>query len=567
MENRYAPIVLFVYNRPYHTKQVLNALAINAEAIDSELWIYCDGEKTDATLEGKKNIAEVRNIVRAENRFKTVTVVEQQNNRGLANSIITGVSEIVNKKGKVIVLEDDIVPSPGFLKYMNDALALYETEEAVGCIHAWNYSLDANSTNATTFFLRGADCWGWATWKRAWQLFEPDGKKLLTELTAKKQTYSFERNGTHPFVEMLKEQISGKNNSWAIRWHASLFLKNKYCLHPVRSLVTNIGLDGSGTHSTDAYLKQRTQQKIELQKIPVEESDWFFKEYEKLYPAKNGTAMHLKNMLKKILPEKTIRTSKIIINQLRQQKNNMWSGNYKSWKEAQEKCTGYDSALILEKCKTALLKVKNGEAVYERDSVLFDEIQYSWALLAGLQKAALENDGKLCVLDFGGSLGSSFYQNKDFLSGVKNLEWCIVEQPHFVDCGKKYFEDGQLKFYHTIEACLEKHTPNVLLLASVINYLEEPYWWIEKFIQLKIPYILLDRTVCIDAGKDILTVQNVPEKIYRASYPCWLLNSSRLKNAFELKYKLLADTIDYLNLKMEYENKEATWRFLMFKLS
>lgn len=202
----------------------------------------------------------------------------------------------------------------------------------------------------------------------------------------------------------------------------------------------------------------------------------------------------------------------------------IWSGDYASWDDAKKECTGYDDGVILEKCKNALLKVKNGEAVYERDSVLFDEKQYSWGLLAGLQQAAIENNNKLCVLDFGGSLGSTYYQNKDFLKSLNSLEWCIVEQPHFVDCGKKYFENEQLKFYFTIEECMAKHKPNVLLLSSVLQYLEKPYDWIDKVIGLQIPYIIIDRTSFIEGSGDTITIQKVSESIYNASYPAWFFN-------------------------------------------
>src|ERR1035437_6301468 len=170
---------------------------------------------------------------------------------------------------------------------------------------------------------------------------------------------------------------------------------------------------------------------------------------------------------------------------------NIWSGNYTSWSDAKIKCIGYDSRVILDKCKNALLEVKKGEARYERDSVLFDEIEYSWGLLAGLQKAALENSGKLCVLDFGGSLGSTYYQNKDFLDSLKELQWCIVEQRHFVDCGREFFENDKLKFYYTIEDCIEKHKPDVLLISGVLQYLEKPFEWIDKVTGLDIPYIIL----------------------------------------------------------------------------
>lgn len=210
-----------------------------------------------------------------------------------------------------------------------------------------------------------------------------------------------------------------------------------------------------------------------------------------------------------------------------------WFGDYEYWEDAQKSCTGYDSDEIINKVKTSLLKVKNGEAVYERDSVLFDEIQYSWGLLACLLKASLENNGKLCVLDFGGSLGSSYFQQKEFLGSLKEIQWCIVEQPHYVDCGKKYFENDQLRFYHTIEECLLKHNPTVLLLSSVLQYLEKPYEWIRKFIGLEIPYILIDRTSFIEREKDLLTVQNVPEYIYKASYPAWFFNETTFFSHFE----------------------------------
>jgi len=198
----------------------------------------------------------------------------------LADNIIDGVTTIIKKYGIIIVLEDDIVTSSGFLKYMNDALTLYANEEKVGCIHAWNYNLKIRKYKETTFFLPGADCWGWATWRRSWELFDSESTKLLQKIIDRKVEYSFNRRGTMPFVQMLKDQISGKNDSWAIRWHASLFLENKFCLHPVNSLVENIGMDGTGTHCDDVQIPQKMGGKIQLKKIPVSESEWFYSEFE-----------------------------------------------------------------------------------------------------------------------------------------------------------------------------------------------------------------------------------------------------------------------------------------------
>ncbi|MDP4286109.1 MAG: TIGR04325 family methyltransferase [Bacteroidota bacterium] len=249
--------------------------------------------------------------------------------------------------------------------------------------------------------------------------------------------------------------------------------------------------------------------------------------------------MGIKNIIKAFIPPILLSLfRKPKIEMLKKPESEIWSGNYSSWLEAKAQSSGYDSVTILEKCKTAILKVKNAEAVYERDSVLFDEIQHSWGLLAGLQRAALENNAKLCVLDFGGSLGSTYYQNKDFLETLDDLQWCIVEQPNFVDCGKMYFENEQLKFYHTVDECISKHNPNVLLLSSVMQYLEKPYEWIAKYVALKIPYIIIDRTAFVNSERDILTVQNVPEEIYKASYPAWFFDEKKMLSKFK-NYRIL----------------------------
>lgn len=270
----------------------------------------------------------------------------------------------------------------------------------------------------------------------------------------------------------------------------------------------------------------------------------------------------IKKLIKAFVPPimfsaiRPLRTSK---------EENIWSGNYASWSEAEAKCTGYDAVSILEKVKNATLKVKNGEAVYERDSVLFDEIQYSWGLLAGLQKAALENHRKLCVLDFGGSLGSSYYQNKEFLSPLNELQWCIVEQAHFVNCGKAHFEDDHLKFYGTIEECLAKHRPNVLLISSVLQYLEKPYEWLEMFLELNIPYIIIDRTAFVDNQQDILTIQNVPEEIYKASYPAWFFGGKLKRSLIEKRYSLIEFDNGFTAPTIINGVKKAFWQGIIIK--
>ncbi len=312
-----APIVIFTYNRPWHTQQVLDSLALNEEAKDSLLYIYCDGAKDNAEEKIVKEINQVRLIAKSENRFKQVIVKEQTKNKGLANSIIDGVTEIVNKYGSIIVLEDDIIVSNYFLKFMNEALLKYESEETVISISAYIYPI---KNLPTQFFIKGADCWGWATWKRGWDIFECDGKKLLNHLERKKLTYSFDFNGSYPYTQMLKNQINGKNNSWAIRWNASAFLNNKLTLYPNISLVENIGFDGSGTHSGIEKYHQAGLLEIPmvLKTIQISENidaTKMISNYFKTLKLNNSNKLYnIKKNIKKIIPEFALKSYTQIFN-------------------------------------------------------------------------------------------------------------------------------------------------------------------------------------------------------------------------------------------------------------
>ncbi len=241
-----ATILLFVYNRPEHTKKTIEALQKNELATESMLFIYSDAAKN---IDAEVSVNEVRDYIKTIDGFKKVTVIEREVNWGLANSIIDGVTKIVNEYGKIIVLEDDLVTSPYFLKFMNDALELYENNDEVVSIHGYQYPLKDCSHLPDTFLIKGADCWGWATWANGWKIFEAEGKKLLEELQSKKLQREADFNNSFAYTKMLKDQIKGKNNSWAIRWYMSAFLQNKLTLYPKKSLVQNIGFDSSGTHS------------------------------------------------------------------------------------------------------------------------------------------------------------------------------------------------------------------------------------------------------------------------------------------------------------------------------
>lgn len=242
-----APVVLFVYNRPEHTRQTLESLSQNKFAAESELIVFADGPKENAGEEELAKIEAVRAIVKEKNWCGTVRLVASAKNKGLANSVIDGVTEIVHEYGRVIVLEDDLVSAPYFLEFMNASLEQYADDERVIGVTAYIYPV--RRALPETFFLRGADCWGWATWKRGWELFEKDGKKLLDEIENKKLAEDFDFGNAYPYTQMLRDQVNGLNSSWAIRWYASAYLQDKLSLYPGETLIRNIGVDGSGTHS------------------------------------------------------------------------------------------------------------------------------------------------------------------------------------------------------------------------------------------------------------------------------------------------------------------------------
>ncbi|HWW42773.1 glycosyltransferase [Pedobacter sp.] len=239
-----APIALFVYNRPKHTERTLKFLQQNELAAESRLFIFSDGPKTPSDQE---KVQELRDFLKTVDGFRSVEIIERKENMGLANSIIAGVSRLVKDYGQIIVFEDDLISSPHTLTYFNEALNLYRKEEKVMHIGAYMYPLKDKQL-PESFFYRAATSWGWATWERAWQHFEPNIDVLLKQFDApKRNAFSIEK--TMNFWKQMQDFKKGRNNSWAIRWYASIFLKGGLTLNPAQSLVNNIGHDGSGIHS------------------------------------------------------------------------------------------------------------------------------------------------------------------------------------------------------------------------------------------------------------------------------------------------------------------------------
>jgi hypothetical protein len=243
MSVKLAPIVLFVYNRPWHTQQTIEALQINELAKESELFIYSDAEKSN--IAGQE-VDKVRSYVKSIDGFKKITIIEREENWGLAKSIIQGVTEIVNQYGKVIVMEDDIVTSPLFLQFMNNGLDFYEQNKKVWHLSGWSYPISTKGLH-DMFLWRVMNCWGWGTWIDRWQYFEKDPAALIENWSAEEK-YRFDLDGSGVFWSQVEANASKKINTWAIFWYATIFKNYGLCLNPTVSYVENIGHDGSGVN-------------------------------------------------------------------------------------------------------------------------------------------------------------------------------------------------------------------------------------------------------------------------------------------------------------------------------
>jgi hypothetical protein len=248
----------------------VEALKRNALAAESELFVFCDGSTDDRQ---RDRVRQVREHVRKIDGFHGVNVIEQSKNIGLAASIIGGVTQVVNEYGRVIALEDDIVTSPYFLTYMNKALDIYEDEHRVMSVTGHNLPLRVKLPD-TFFIYGGTNTWGWGTWKRAWAKFNPNSEELLDLLMKNRELIlRFNFGGTYDYLSMLRDNAAGRNDSWGVRWYASVFLEGGYGLWPGRSLVNNIGFDGTGRHcgATDIYQVSQLADDLKVNKIPIAE--------------------------------------------------------------------------------------------------------------------------------------------------------------------------------------------------------------------------------------------------------------------------------------------------------
>ncbi len=312
----FAPIVLFVYNRPDHTKQTVEALQKNELAKESKLFIYSDAAKNEDAV---AKVNEVREYIKTINGFKKVTIIEREKNWGLANSIIDGVTKIVNEYGKIIVLEDDLVTSPYFLKFMNEALEFYKDEEKVYSITGYSFTDDIQNIDSS-YFLSITSSWSWATWAVKWKSFQRD-KKALKEFVFKQSSNksAFNFNDSYDYTSLAKWQLDENIDSWAIYWYFSVFQKNGLTLYPSKSLVHNIGFDGSGVHCAKTDMQKELNDFYPSLTHDVFEKPEMKNRVSAILKTNNSTSSKskMKNFVKKILSPKQKQLLTILLSKIK----------------------------------------------------------------------------------------------------------------------------------------------------------------------------------------------------------------------------------------------------------
>lgn len=267
-----APVAVFAYRRPDHLRSVLEALEAGLLADKTDVTIFVDGPKNETE---EANVSATVEVAKSSWCFRSLTVVTSPTNQGLARSILSGVSSMFESNEKLIVLEDDCLPSGKFLTFMNQALEAYEEASDVISISGYAY-FDAPRWSQT-YFINFIETWGWGSWARVWKSFDPSPADLLEQIESRRLAKRFDFNGAMPFTKLLRQQVNGEVDSWGVSWAAHAVVNGLLTLYPNRSLIEMIGLDNSGTHIGDGhpskYMGRKANQTFaNLRKIPVRES-------------------------------------------------------------------------------------------------------------------------------------------------------------------------------------------------------------------------------------------------------------------------------------------------------
>jgi putative methyltransferase (TIGR04325 family) len=530
------PVVLFAYARPVHLARALVCLRENKVSL---IYAFADGTKGSADAE---RVAETRALLRAID-WCEVRLIERAENLGLGRNVLAGVDEVAAKHEAFIVWEDDLICVPGTYDWICAALRYYADDLRVMSVSAWTHPrVTPPDVGDRPYFDARAECWVWGAWSRSWSGMSAE--------TALKKMRLAARRGISPsaYGSDLPEQAGyeQRRNVWAVRWLYHHLLHGGLCLRPPWSMVEHIGFDAMATNAAGSVEWANPP----LCPVPPKPDQWPAAEEnplcQNLWRTANPGVSFSGRVQRKLLRVARTFLKVVVPKPLRARLRRVFGwrwfrGDFRNWTEARAASGGYDDKAIVQKVLAATLEVRAGRAAFERDGVCFFSVEGDRPLLESLRYIVHASRGRLRVLDFGGSLGSTYWRHRTFLPQGDGLQWHVVEQGAFVEAGRRYLADTPLKFHHNVQAAQAQGEHDVLLCSCVLQYLEEPFRMLEEWSRLKIPYLLLNSLTLQANGPDRLTVQHVPPSIYVATYPVWFFNREKFIKHVRVHYEIVKE--------------------------
>jgi putative methyltransferase (TIGR04325 family) len=535
------PVVIFAYARPAHLRRVLACLQKESVPL---IYAFADGAKAAGDAD---TVAEVRRLLK-EIDWCEVRLVEREENLGLGANVLAGVGEVAARHEAFVVWEDDLICVPGTYAWVCAALRHYANDTHVLSVTAWTHpEITPAGVVDQPYFDRRAECWVWGGFARSWVGMERTAREKIAALEARGVSA-----GAYGADLPRMARVERRRNIWAVRWLYHHLERDGLCLRPPWSLVEHIGFDEDATNAAQAE-RWRNPALREAPPIPavwpepVEQREcqalWqTANPPESLAALVKGKASSAgrrglrlaKALGRRVVPER-------VLGRLRVWWGWKWfRGDYATWAEARAASGGYADGAILDRVLSATLAVQRGQAAFERDGVLFYEPMPDEPLLTTLAHVPRGPDG-LRVLDFGGSLGSTYWRLRSHVPDEAKMSWDVVEQSAFVEVGKKHVASGRLRFFSDVYEAEEAGRHDVLLCSCVLQYLEDPLRALAEWRVLSIPYLLLYNVPLHTPGPDLLRVQHVPPVIYPASYPVWFFNREKFLARLEPDYDVVSE--------------------------